>query len=42
MAAGGTPQADIAAKCGISLRSVERVLGEPEPTREEVVLDERV
>ncbi len=42
MADGGTPQAAIAAKCGISLRSVERVLGEPEPTREEVAADERV
>ena len=41
MADGGTPQAVIAAKCGISLRSVERVLGEPEPTREEVAADER-
>lgn len=41
MADGGTPQAVIAAKCGISLRSVERVLAGPAPTREEVVADER-
>ena len=41
MAEGGTPQAVIAAKCGISLRSVERVLAEPEPSREEVAVDER-
>lgn len=41
MAEGGTPQAVIAAKCGISLRSVERVLAEPEPSREEVTVDER-
>jgi hypothetical protein len=41
MADGGTPQAVIAAKCGISLRSVERVLAEPEPTAEEVAADER-
>lgn len=36
MAEGGTPQAVIADKTGLSLRSVERVLAEPEPTRAEV------
>ncbi len=41
MAEGGAAQAVIAAKCGISLRSVERMLREPEPTREEVAQDER-
>lgn len=42
MAQGGTPQADIAALCGIGLRSVERILIEPEPTREDVVADQRI
>lgn len=42
MAEGRTPQADIAALCGVSQRSVERILTEPAPTREEVVADERV
>ena len=37
MAEGGVRQADIAAKCGVSLRSVERVLTESEPTLNEVV-----
>lgn len=41
MAEGGTPQAAIAAKCGISVRTVERVLAEPEPTREEVAANTR-
>lgn len=41
MAEGGTPQATIAAKCGISVRTVERVLAEPEPTREEVAENSR-
>jgi len=41
MAEGGTPQAVIAAKCSISLRSVERVLTEPEPKREEVIANAR-
>lgn len=36
MAEGGTPQAVIADKTGLSLRSVERVLAEPEPSRAEV------
>ena len=41
MAEGGTPQATIAAKCGISVRTVERVLAEAEPTREEIAVNSR-
>lgn len=41
MAEGGTPQASIAELCGPSLRSVERILAEPAPTRDEVIADER-
>ena len=36
MAEGKLPQASIAEKCGVGLRSVERVLTEPAPTLEEV------
>lgn len=36
MAEGNVPQADIAAHCGIGLRSVERILTEPAPTAAEV------
>lgn len=42
MAEGGTPQASIAELCGTSLRSVERILSEAAPTRDEVVAGERV
>lgn len=41
MAEGGTPQAEIAARCGVGLRSVERIVTEPAPTREEIVADAR-
>lgn len=41
MAEGGTPQAEIAARCGVGLRSVERIVTEPTPTREEIVADAR-
>lgn len=41
MAEGGTPQASIAELCGTSLRSVERILAEAAPTRDEVVAGER-
>ena len=41
MAEGGRPQADIAARCGVGLRSVQRVLAEPIPGREELVTGER-
>jgi transposase len=41
MCEGGAKQAAIAEKCGISLRSVERILGEPPPTVAEVAADER-
>lgn len=41
MAEGGTPQASIAEICGTSVRSVERILTEATPTREEVLADER-
>ena len=42
MAEGGTPQASIAALCGTSLRSVERILAEAAPRRDEVLADGRV
>jgi transposase len=42
MAEGGTPQASIAKLCGTSLRSVERILAETPPTRDEVLADERI
>ena len=42
MAEGGTPQASIAELCGTSLRSVERILAEAAPTRDEVVAGERL
>lgn len=41
MAEGGTPQAAIAARMGVGLRTVERVLSTAGPTREEVVAGER-
>lgn len=41
MAEGGVPQAAIAERCGIGLRSVERIVTEPVPTRDEVVAGER-
>jgi transposase len=41
MAMGGTAQADIAEKCDISQRSVERILTEPPPTRDEIVAEVR-
>lgn len=41
MAEGGTPQADIAELCGVGLRSVQRILAETAPTRDEVVAGER-
>jgi len=41
MAEGGTPQATIAEKCGIGLRSVERILTEEPPTLEEVASNRR-
>lgn len=41
MAQGRTPQADIADLCGVGLRSVERILTETAPTREEVVAERR-
>ena len=41
MAEGGTPQADIAELCGVGLRSVQRILAETAPTRDEVVAEER-
>jgi transposase len=39
MAEGGALQALIAEKCDIGVRSVQRVLAEPEPTREEVIAE---
>ena len=42
MAEGQTPQAEIAARCGTSLRSVERILTEDRPTRGEVIAGHRV
>lgn len=39
LAEGGTPQADIAAQCGVGLRSAERIVTEPGPTREELLAD---
>ena len=41
MCEGGAKQALIADKCSISLRSVERILGEPAPTVAEVASEER-
>lgn len=41
MAEGGTPQADIAERCGVGLRSVERIVTEPVPTRAEILADAR-
>lgn len=41
MAEGGTPQAAIAEKCRTSLRSVERILSEPEPMLPEVAANQR-
>lgn len=41
MSEGGTPQAVIASKCSIGLRSVERILAEAEPTLAEVAAGER-
>src|SRR4051812_37337102 len=41
LADGRVPQADIAEFCGVGLRSVERILAEQAPTRDEVVADER-
>lgn len=41
MSEGGLPQADVAELCGVSLRSVERILAEPPPSREEVAAGER-
>lgn len=41
MAEGGTPQASIAERCGASIRSVQRILTEPVPTRAEVLADAR-
>ena len=41
MAEGGTPQADIAELCGVGLRSVQRILAETAPTRDEFVAVER-
>lgn len=41
MAEGGVPEAVIAEKCEVGLRSVERILAEPTPTREEVAAGER-
>lgn len=42
MAEGRVLQADIAARCGTSVRSVQRVLTESVPTREEVIADARL
>ena len=36
MSEGGTPQAEVATKCNVGMRSVQRVLGEPEPSLAEV------
>ena len=41
MAEGSVPQATIAERCGISQRSVERVLTEPPPTPPDIVAGER-
>lgn len=41
MAAGGTPQASIAEICGASERSVQRIVAEAAPTREEVIAGEQ-
>ena len=41
MAEGAVPQAVIAERCGVGLRSVERIVGEPAPTRDEIVAGSR-
>jgi len=41
MTEGSVPQATIAERCGISQRSVERVLTEPPPTPPDIVAGER-
>ena len=41
MAEGKVPQAQIAERCGVGLRSVERILTEPAPTASELAADER-
>jgi len=40
MAEGGTSQVDISAICGVPIRSVQRIVAEAVPTREEVVAGE--
>lgn len=40
LAGGGSPQASIAEKCRVSLRSVERILSEPLPTLGEVAANQ--
>lgn len=40
MAEGGTSQADISAICGVPIRSVQRIVAEPVPTREQVIAGE--
>jgi transposase len=41
MAEGDVPQAIIAEQCGVGLRSVERILAEPVPSRADVLAGER-
>lgn len=40
LAEAGVPQATIAARCGVGLRSVERIVAAPPPTREEVATNQ--
>lgn len=40
MAEGGTSQADISAICGVPIRSVQRIVAEAVPSREEVIAGE--
>ena len=40
LAEAGVPQATIAARCGVGLRSVERIIAAPAPTREEVATNQ--